>query len=453
MENLIMRLTFILILAIASFSTTFGQNKLSLDDAIKIALQKNTSLQQVQNNIATFESSKMAAYGNFLPSLGASGSWDWSRNENAASTVNIGGFNFDLPESSTESRTYSVALNSNIVLFDGLSNIASLSQSNNNLESAKLILERLKQEIVFRTISLYYSVIEIEQLLNVRDQDVKQQQKNLETIEERNRLGAVTLADVYQQQVQLGNAELEMIRTQNNLEISKSNLLYFLGLDVLDEYEFSKDLSQEDKLSIITDVESDFKRISDLVNQAHSYRKDLISKQLDLESAYDEVTIARSGHFPRLTGSAGFGSSANTFDNIFESKRYSAGLTLSIPIFSGFRVNNLVQFAEVRSMNAELELSDLKRKIKQEIQQSLLDLQAATKALVVSEKNVKAAEENLKIEQEKYSLGAGKLLDVLIANTFYTNAKTNYINTQFNYIRLSEQLKYDLGILDHTMYE
>ncbi len=91
-------------------------------------------------------------------------------------------------------------------------------------------------------------------------------------------------------------------------------------------------------------------------------------------------------------------------------KSYSAGLTLSIPIFSGFSVSNQVQFAEVRAMNTELELSDLKRKIKLDIQQSLLDLQAAKKALVVSEKNVKAAEENLKIEREKYSLGAGKLL-------------------------------------------
>lgn len=448
-----MRFTFILLSTLLLVNFSFTQQRLTLEDAIRIALQKNTTLQQVQNNISTYESAKKAAYGNFLPTLSASGSFDWTRNENAASVMNIAGFNFDIPESITESRTYSVGLNSNLVLFDGLSNFASLSQSSNDLESAGLILERLKQEIVFRTISLYYSVVEIEQLLNVRNEDVKQQQKTLETIEERNRLGAVTLADVYQQQVQLGNAELEVIRAQNNLEIAKSNLLYYLGLDVLEAIEFAKDLSSEEKLSIKTDIESDYQKMSDLVSQAMNYRKDYMSKQLDLESAYDGITIARSGHLPRLSASANFGSSANSFDNLFDSKRYSAGLTLSIPIFSGFRVSNQVQFAEVRATNVELELSDLERKIKQDIQQSMLDLQAITKALIVSEKNVKAAEENLKIEREKYSLGAGKLLDVLIANTFYTNAQTNFINTQFNYIRLSEQLKYNIGILDHTKYE
>jgi outer membrane protein len=435
-----MRFTFIILSTLLLANFSFTQQRLTLEDAIRIALQKNTTLQQVQNNISTYESTKMAAYGNFLPTIGASGSLGWERLEIDK-----------LP--STESRSVSANVGADLTLFDGLSNFANLSQSQNNLESAKLVLERLKQEIVFRTISLYYSVVEIEQLLNVRNEDVKQQQKTLETIEERNRLGAVTLADVYQQQVQLGNAELEVIRAQNNLEIAKSNLLYYLGLDVLEAIEFAKDLSSEEKLSIKTDIESDYQKMSDLVSQAMNYRKDYMSKQLDLESAYDGITIARSGHLPRLSASANFGSSANSFDNLFESKRYSAGLTLSIPIFSGFRVSNQVQFAEVRATNAELELSDLERKIKQDIQQSMLDLQAITKALIVSEKNVKAAEENLKIEREKYSLGAGKLLDVLIANTFYTNAQTNFINTQFNYIRLSEQLKYNIGILDHTKYE
>jgi len=73
--------------------------------------------------------------------------------------------------------------------------------------------------------------------------------------------------------------------------------------------------------------------------------------------------------------------------------------------------------------------------------------------LNVSENNVAAANENLKIEEEKYSLGSGKLLDVLIANSQYTTALTDLINAQFAYIVLSEQLKYNLGVLDFTMYE
>ena len=73
----------------------------------------------------------------------------------------------------------------------------------------------------------------------------------------------------------------------------------------------------------------------------------LKSAVLNLESAYSGVTIARSGHLPRITGSASFSSFANTFDNLFKNKNWSVGLTLSIPIFSGFAIDNQVQIANV----------------------------------------------------------------------------------------------------------
>jgi len=190
-----------------------------------------------------------------------------------------------------------------------------------------------------------------------------------------------------------------------------------------------------------------------LVQSAMQNRKDYLAQKLNLDSYYNNITIARSGHFPRLSGNLGYNSYSNDINSIFDSKNYSAGLTLSIPIFSGFSVNNAVQSAEVDAMNYELQVKDSERSIKQEIQKSFLDLEAAKKGLAVTEKNVKAAEENLKIEQEKYNLGSGKLLDVLIANTSFQDAKTNYITAQFIYIRLSDQLKYNLGILNYSQYE
>ena len=300
---------------------------------------------------------------------------------------------------------------------------------------------------------MYYSIVEADQLLKVREEDVKQQQKNLETIEERNRLGSVTKADVYQQQVQSGNAELEVIRQKNILETSKSNLLFYLGLDVLQDYTYADILTQKELNILDTDINTDFNQLNELVNKALQNRRDYLAQKLNLESYGSNTTIAKSGHLPRLSGSLGYNSFANSTNELFKSNNYSVGLTLSIPIFSGFATQNAIQSAEVDEMNYEIQLRDTERLLKQDLQKSFLDLEAAKKALLVTEKNVKAAEENLKIEQEKYSLGAGKLLDVLIANTSYQNAKTNFINAQFSYIRLSEQLKYNLGILDYSEYE
>ncbi len=448
-----MRFVFSLFLLLVMANAGYPQKQLTLDDAVNIALQRNSTLQKNINAIKSYESDLLASYGSLIPSLSATGNWGWSRSEDEGGSLNIAGFVIPLPATTTESRNYSASVNASWTLFDGLANFASISQSKNNLESAKLSLERLKQGIIFQTTQFYYDVINAQQLLKVREDNLKWNQKSLETITERNRLGAVTLADVYAQQVRTGNAELEVIRAKNNLETSKANLLFFLGLEVTEDFSFPDALSAQELLQLEADLAEEYENLTGLINRAYDNRKDYISAQFELESALEGITIARSGHFPRLTNSISYSLRSNEFKRLTDSRTYSVGLTLSIPIFSGFSVSNRVQLAEVNAWNKKIELSDLEREIKKDLKKTNLDLQAAGLAVNLSEKNVKAAEENLKIEEEKYSLGAGTLLNVLIANSEYTSALTNYINAQFSFIVFSEQLKYYLGVLGKFNYE
>ena len=445
-------LIFILLLSIPGL--TPAQKMLTLNDAIKIALQRNSTLKKTENNLATYHSNVKAAYGAFLPSLGASASANWSRNESAGGESFVyQGKTFTTDPTSSETRNYSIGAGANVDLFDGLSNIANLSQSKNNLESAELFFERVKQDIVFSTINLYYIVVNNQQLLKVKEDDVKWNKQSLETITERNKLGAVTLADVYAQQVQYGNAELAVVQTKNALESSKADLLDYLGLDILDAYQFSDSLSAQELSILNQKLSEEYENVSQLVKEALNKRSDYQSIQLDLASAENGVTKAWSGYLPKLTGSANFSTYANQVDKLFKSKNYSAGLTLSLPIFSNFNTENQVEFAKVNVMNKQVEVNDLERQIKKNLQNTFLNLQAAEKALEVDKRNVEAAQESQKIESEKYSLGSGTLLNVLVANSNYTTALTNYINAQFAYVKLNEQLKYYLGVLDYQKFE
>lgn len=447
-----MRIIVTLLILITISTTSYAQQQLTLKDAIRIALHKNSTLQKNQNNLETFGSSVQSAWGNFLPTLNAGADWNWNRSEvKGIVTQTISGI--PVSSVSTESRDYSAGFSSGWTLFDGLANFATLSQSENNLESAKLSLDRLKQDIVYQTMALYYDVINAMKLLEVKQDNLKWNEKNLETIRERNKLGAATLADVYQQEVAKGNAELEIITTRNRMESAENDLLYYLGLDVLDEYKFSYVLTDEEQKILNTDFTLDFENITELVNQALVQRRDYKSAKLNLESSIDGITIARSGHLPSISAFGSVNWIGSKLSEIDKSRRFSVGLSLNVPIFLGWSVSERVQFAEVQAKNSEIELNDLERDIKRALRSSFLDLQAALKGLNVSENNVAAAQENLKIEEEKYSLGSGKLLDVLIVNSQYTTALTDLINAQFAYIILSEQLKYNLGVLDFTMYE
>lgn len=448
-----MRIFSLIIFLLLFTFNTFPQKKLSIKDAVSIALQRNVNIQKTVNNLNILEGNVTSAYGNFLPSVGASSGWNWSRTDDEGGSFNFMGFNIEQPATTTESRSYSASLSSNWNLFDGLANYATLSRAKNNLESARYQLEKGKQDLVFQTISFYYDIINAHQLLILNESNVKWNKKNLETITERNKLGASTLADVYAQQVKLGNAELEFIRAQNNLEKSKSSLLYFLGLDVLDNYTFEEENISAEDILIEKGFDASSTDINQLVEQALTNRPDVKSAKLDLETAKLGITLARSGHYPSLRNSISYNMRANEINKVLDNRTLSVGLTLDIPIFNGWNVSNRVQTAEVEQKNKELDLDDLTRLIKRNLQQVYLDYQAAEKRLEVSKKNVIASEENRKIEEEKYSLGAGTLLNVLIANADYTNAQTSYINAQFDLLKLKEQLEYFLGVLDYKKYE
>jgi outer membrane protein len=443
----------ILFFCLSISASTFAQKELTLSVAIKIALQRNTTLQKATNNLQASESNVKAAYGNFLPNINASGSWSWYHNKQKGGSYSIGGYVINNPPVTSESRSYRAGANWSLDLFDGLSNFATLAQSKNDLESAQLQLENLKQNTVFQTMSLYYTVVNDQQLMHVKEDNLKWNKQNLETITERNKLGAVTLADVYAAQVQEGNAQLDLITAKNNFETSKSNLLYFLGLNVLESYTFSDSLTQQESSILNTNLSTEYQDISQLVDEALSNRSDYKSAKLDFESAENGITIAWSGHLPSLTNSLGYNFNSDQVSDIFKYPTYSIGLTLSVPIFSGFSVENRVEQAEVNAMNKKVDMEDLERQIKQNIQTTYLNLQAAEQGLEVSKNTVKSSDENLKTTQEKYSLGAGTLLDVLTASYNYTNARTNFINAQFEYIVLNEQLKYYLGVLNYGKYE
>ena len=446
-----MRKGIIFSLIIFFVGSTFPQKTLSLSEVVKIALQKNTTIQKTEQNIKVYESGVKSAYGDLLPSVSANGGWNWSRSVQEGGQYIYNGLPFTAPKQIVQSRNYSAGASANIMLFDGLSNFANISRSENSLDAAKYSLDRAKQNLTYQAISGFYDVINAKKLMDVKEEDLKWNQKNYEIILERNKLGNVTLADVYSQQVKVGNAELDLIRAQNSYESTKSEFLYYLGLDVMEDYNLEDPTSGGKDLSVgMIPLDQNLKV---LVEKALANRSDYKSAKLNHQGSLDGVTMAKAGHLPTLSNYYSYGTNANQLNQMFKSYNTSVGLSLNIPIFSGFSVENRVQQAEVDAKNKELDVADLERQIKKEMQKTYLDLQAAEKRLDVSKNNVTAAAENRKIEQEKYSLGATMLLSVLIANSEYTNALTNFVNAQFEYVKLKEQLEYSLGILDYKKFE
>lgn len=441
----------ILIIAISISSTVIAQKKLTLEDAISIALQRNSTLAKSYNNLMGNKSDVKSAYGGFLPSLGVSGGWSWSKTQDAGGQqVNFLGNLEDVPESSYDTRNYSLRAGGGITLFNGLTNYANLEASKNDLEAAKFSLDRLKEDIIAQTSEYYYNILAAQALVGVRKENLVYNQKFFETVEAMNSLGSVPLADVYNQQVQLGNAELSLIEAENMLDVAKNTLITYLALDVLEDYIYEMPSFEAQSSEQLL---SDYKNLEQKVEQALNDRKDYKAQMLTLASRDSRITSAMGGLFPSLSGDYGFSTSATEPGKLFDRKVYSLGLTLSWNLFNGWNTENAIQYAEISAKNAEEDLLVLERNIKVQVKQGYLNLIAAMKGLDVSSKNVDAASENRRIAQERYNLGSATILDVLQSNRDYQEAQRGRIDAEFNYHISRERLLNYLGKLDFTRYE
>lgn len=439
------RLLFLVVLLTLSI-TVNGQRKLTLDEAISIALNKNVSLIKQKNNLETSETSVKSSIGAMLPSLGVSSGMNWSRNEFNSTTTNYYG-QIEERKGASESRGFSLGANSSLTLFDGLSSWARLSQSQDNLEAAKLTFEKAKQDIVYNTSDYFYSIISYQELLKVSEQNLNYNKKVLEQIVEKNKLGSAPLADVYTWQYNVGNAELNLINAKNNLEKAKNTFLNYLSLNVMEEYEFV------DPNPTALALENELNDTNKLIQDAMANRKDYQAQQYTLSSLNSGVTSAFGGYLPRVSMGASFGTSATEPGLLFKNKNYGVNMNLSWSLFSGWSTEQSYQSAQISLLNAQEDSRALERQIKIDVKQGISDYQAAVKAYDVAEKNLKSAEESKRINVEKYSLGSGTILEVLQSDSSYLQAVQNKISQQFQLYRTKDRLMVALGKLDYQKYE
>lgn len=435
----------VVLLFIVFFQIVLSQQPvvLTLDKAVELALERNLSIIKTQNDVDAAQSRVLAAYGSYLPTISASGGWD--RNQHTG-VQRIQGITIPGATSTSTNNSFQAGVNLGYTIFDGLRREANFNSITSSAISTEQIAARMRQTIINGVEFAYLNVLKFEQLMKVNDENLKRDRQQLERITESNRIGALSLADVYRQQSQVAADEYKVIQAQNDYDNAKADLVALIGLDMNMDYQ----ISDQSISTVIGSVELNatvekYKNFNELVKRALSTRPDYLAAKENYDASESGVTAARSGYFPRITASAGYNLSSSEFSKLSDNRNLSWGINLNWNIFDAFQTNQALQTAIVSKKNSEATVKQSERDISVEVKRALLNLEAARKQVEVSQKGVISASQDRKIAEERYNLGAGTLLDLLTASVGYVTAEVNNISASYFYITAKRNLEYVIG--------
>jgi outer membrane protein TolC len=185
--------------------------------------------------------------------------------------------------------------------------------------------------------------------------------------------------------------------------------------------------------------------MADLMREASRQRPDLAAAQFQREAAVADITVARSTGLPSISIGAEHHFTSTT--GVPNQNYDQFGVSVTIPIFSGFSVTYGVRQAQAALQVSETNLEQVQLNVTQDVWSSYHTLESANEQLATTADLLKTADQNLQVAIGRYKAGVGSILDVLTAQTALANAQQLRITAELGWFVARAQLAYALGRL------
>ncbi|MBC8757087.1 TolC family protein [Kordia sp. YSTF-M3] len=434
--------TYFLILFIGNSMFLNAQDILTLDEALKLAVENNVDIAKDKNNEATTKFDKARAFVSLLPSVNGSANLSEST-----------GTNFDQITGvlRTETGQYvNASITASWDILNVFNKIADVKQSKYNHESQKAQLAYTKDFVMLNVVGRYLETLQAIKQDEIFSKFCDVQEEQLKRTQELIRVGSLPGQDFYTQNAEWSRLKSSREDNLNVLNTKKNELILLLRINPAEEIQLDKDL--EAKL-----FKGDI-NIDSLYLQALEVRNDYKQLQSQALASKYQASLQRSRYIPSISLFYNYGSQyssfqARTFNEQFlkDNITNTFGLSINVPIFNGMGVRNAVYKARQDYQNAELDVIQVKNDIYVELKNIINTISANKKKVTYRQDQTESAKRAYELEQERYYLGQGNPLDLGVAQRNYIEASLllNQINYQLMYNRY--ELLFLTGSIDSLL--
>jgi outer membrane protein TolC len=270
----------------------------------------------------------------------------------------------------------------------------------------------------------YYQVLVSIEQLRILQEDIDQLRRQVDETTAQNKQGFVEKIDVDRITVQYNSLVTKKENTVRLLDLNYELLKFQMGMPI------EKNLILKDKLG---DVQLDVTGNDAIATDTTVYRNRIEYGLLESQEKLNEYDVRlKKGQFlPKLTANANYTSSYqnNSFGNLYTSNFPSSyiGLTLNVPIFTGFQHVNQLRQSQITVQKSQNNLVATKNALNLELSQARITYINGLQTLNDEKKNRALAAEVLRVAKIKYDQGVGSSLEVIQAQTALQDADNSYI--------------------------
>ncbi len=395
--------------------TTTQPLQITLPDAIQRALQVQPLMVSAEGGVRSANAQRLAANGAFLPTVDLSGG-----SGRSGGTVLIGN---QLQDQGWKTN-FSGTLSASIDLFTGFRRLALRSAAGASQDAAEAGLINQRYQTTLLTKQAFYNALADEELVRVAEAQLARTRQELQISVDKLRVGSATRSDSLRSAVDVGNARIALLQAQSNLAFAQATLGRQIGVDRPVRAVPDTVLPP---LPDTTGLRDAILGTAPQVRQADALAR----------ASRAQVWASRSSYWPTFNASLGKGYSgvqAPWTSGATYGDRTSFQVGFSWTLFNGFTREQGVTNSSVSRDVAEAEAADTRRAVNASLTQAISGLETAATQLDIAQANLAAATEDMRVQQERYRVGASTILDLLTSQAALTAAGVNVVQTRFNYL-------------------
>ncbi|WP_163401093.1 TolC family protein [Flavobacterium fluviatile] len=416
----------ILLILFFCIGKTNAQEVLTIEEAMKIALENNFEIKIAKNNSKISETNVTVGNAGMLPTLTASVT-DNNSVQNSSQTRQDG-TSVSLDNAKNNNLGYGVSLGWTV--FDGMKMFARLDQLK---ELQKLGDSELKRTILVKigqVNSAYFDLVQQQQQLSALDTTIVISTKRLELAQNRFSIGKASKLEVLNAQVDLNTDQVTLLRQKESYANAKILLNQHLARDPKIDFTVADTVTVDNTLVLADLMDLAQKQNPALESQIINKRiAELQLKQVKADR-YPVVNLTSGYNFAETQSSLGFTSQTS-------SRGLNYGFNATLNIFDGFNQHRNEKVAKIEIENSQIAIEQQNLILNTQLSTAFQTYLTNLELINLEEDNEAIARQNMQITLDKFKIGTITTLDFRTAQLNYVNAKVRYSNAQYQ-AKLSE---------------